>query len=69
MPNLTLSIPRELHSFVKEHREVNWSEIVRRSIEEYSKRIMAFEKAVKKKMKEEIDVEKLLKKATEKIGS
>jgi len=69
MPNLTISLPNELHRFVKDHREIKWSEIVRRSIEEYSKRILAFERTVGKKTRRELDVEveELLKKARKSI--
>ena len=32
MPNITLSIPEELHNFVKKHSEIKWSEIARRAM-------------------------------------
>jgi len=45
MPNITLSLPSELHKFVKKHNEINWSEIARRAIstdiEELDKKIKA----------------------------
>ena len=32
MPNLTLSIPEQLHTKMKKHSEIRWSEVVRKSI-------------------------------------
>ena len=35
MPNLTVSIPPEVHRKMKLHPEVKWSEVVRRAISSY----------------------------------
>ena len=35
----TVRIPRKLAERMKKHREINWSEVVRRSIEEYLDRL------------------------------
>lgn len=32
MPNITLSIPEELHNIVKKHSEIKWSEVARRAM-------------------------------------
>ena len=32
MPNITLAISAELHSKMKKHSEIRWSEVVRKSI-------------------------------------
>ena len=32
MPNITLSIPEELHNIVKKHAEIKWSEVARRAM-------------------------------------
>ena len=32
MPNITLSLPEKFYKFMKEHKEVIWTEIVRRSL-------------------------------------
>ncbi len=29
MPNITLSIPKEIHEIMKNHREIRWSEVAR----------------------------------------
>jgi len=39
MPNMTLSLPEDVYRIVKAHNEVRWSEIARRAIEEYAKKI------------------------------
>lgn len=35
MPNMTLAIPDKLHKFIKEHKEIRWTEVVRRSLWDY----------------------------------
>ena len=32
MPNITLAIPEDLHAKMKEHSEIRWSEVVRKTI-------------------------------------
>ena len=32
MPNITLAIPENLHTRMKEHSEIRWSEVVRKTI-------------------------------------
>ena len=34
MVNITLALPAELHSKMKEHTEIRWSEVVRKAISE-----------------------------------
>jgi len=33
MPNMTLAIPKELHKKMSKHKEIRWSEVVRKAIE------------------------------------
>jgi len=40
MVNITLTIPEEIHRLVKKHNEINWSEVVRRTI---NKEVMKLE--------------------------
>lgn len=35
MTNITLSIPNEIYARMKMHREIRWSEVVRRAITEF----------------------------------
>lgn len=39
MPNITLSIPEDVYKRMKKYREVKWSEVVRKAIVEYLKRL------------------------------
>ena len=39
MANMTLSIPAEIHSIVKKHSEIRWSEIARRAISEEARKL------------------------------
>ena len=39
MPNITLSIPEDVYRRMKKYREVKWSEVVRKAIVEYLKRL------------------------------
>lgn len=43
MPNITLSLPEDVYRIVKAHRETRWSEIARRAIETYAKRLELLE--------------------------
>lgn len=65
MPNITLSLPNELHKFVKEHSEINWSEIARRAISTQAKKIKLMEKLVENSEFTEEDIDDLDKKIKE----
>ncbi len=39
MTNITLSIPNEVYASMKTHKEIRWSEVVRRAIVEYMKKL------------------------------
>lgn len=39
MPNMTISIPDELHKRMKSHPEIRWGEIVRKAIAEYLEKL------------------------------
>ena len=62
MPNMTLALPSELHQFVKEHNEINWSEIARRAMQVQARKMQMMEKLVSKSTFTEEDVMKLDKK-------
>ena len=44
MPNMTFAIPDALHKFIKAHNEVNWSEVGRRCLWNYARKIERMEK-------------------------
>ncbi|MBI4918988.1 hypothetical protein HY837_03595 [archaeon] len=65
MANLTLTVPDDLRNEIKLHKEVNWSEIVRRAMSEHLKKLhiantIASKSKLTKKDVEELD--KLIKK-------
>ena len=62
MPNMTLSIPSDLHAMVKKHNEINWSEIARRAMAIQAKKLNLMDTLVKNSEFHEIDVEELDKK-------
>jgi hypothetical protein len=72
MPNLTVSLNDDLFHFVKQHNEIRWSEIVRRSIEEFRKKLEKLEKLEESEQLEVLDVllhdSKLTEKDAEEIG-
>ncbi|NPA62324.1 MAG: hypothetical protein GXN95_02085 [Methanococci archaeon] len=39
MPNITLSIPEEIYLKMKKHREIKWSEVARKAIIDYLRKI------------------------------
>lgn len=65
MPNITLSLPNELHKFIKKHNEINWSEIARRALSVQAKKIQLMEKLVENSNFTEKDIEELDKKIKE----
>ncbi|MDI6639729.1 MAG: hypothetical protein QMC77_08090 [Methanocellales archaeon] len=59
MANITLAIPEELHRIVKRHSEVKWSEIARRAMWDYARRLELMDKIVAKSKLTEEDVKEL----------
>jgi hypothetical protein len=39
MPNMTLSLPEDVYRIVKVHKEIRWSEVARKAIEDYAKKL------------------------------
>ncbi|MFH1212310.1 MAG: hypothetical protein V1659_05300 [Candidatus Woesearchaeota archaeon] len=62
MPNITLAIPEELHSRMKSHTEIRWSEVVRKSISEKIEELDIVEKIVGKSRLTEKDAAVIAKK-------
>ena len=46
MPNVTLSVPEKLFKIMREHKEIRWSEIVRRALWDYVYEMQRMEKIV-----------------------
>ena len=62
MPNITLSIPEELHIKMKKLNEVRWSEIARRAIEQRINDLEVMNKIASKSKFTKKDVEEISKK-------
>ncbi|OPX62204.1 MULTISPECIES: hypothetical protein [unclassified Methanoregula] len=56
MPNITLSLPEDVHRIVKAHSEVRWSEIARRAIEDYAKKLALLDAITKHSAVAEEDI-------------
>src|SRR3989344_4607688 len=48
MTNVTLAIPEDLHTKMKEHSEIRWSEVVRKTIAEKVEMLEAMDTLAKK---------------------
>ena len=59
MVNITLSIPIELHKFIKKHNEIKWSEIARRAMWDEAKKLEWMDKVLAKSKLTEKDAEKI----------
>jgi hypothetical protein len=62
MPSMTLSIPEELYQLIKEHNEIRWSEIARRAMWDYARKIELLDKLTENSKLTEEDVKELDKK-------
>lgn len=56
MPNMTMSIPTELHQVVKKHSEIKWSEIARKAMWEQARKLELMDAITKKSKLNEKDV-------------
>lgn len=62
MPNMTLSIPEELHRKMKNMSEVRWSEIARRAIEQRMNDLESLNKLASKSKITDRDIDEISKK-------
>lgn len=72
MPNMTLSIPEEIHKIIKKHNEIRWSEIARRAISKQARKLAIMDKiAFKSKltMKDIEEINEKVKKGLHKLYS
>jgi hypothetical protein len=59
MPNVTLSIPDDLHIRMKEHSEIRWSEVVRKSIAQKIEDLDIMDKLTRKSRMTQKDVDNI----------
>ena len=62
MPNITLSIPEDLHEKMKSHSEIRWSEVVRKTLSEKVELLEAMDKIAKKSKLTQKDVDEIAEK-------
>ncbi|MBN1389007.1 MAG: hypothetical protein JXA22_00010 [Candidatus Thermoplasmatota archaeon] len=67
MPNITLSLPDDIFSIMKEHGEIKWSEVARRAILEYAKKLALLDALTKDSELTEEDIMALDEKVKEGI--
>lgn len=72
MPNITLSVPEELHEKMKEHTEIRWSEVVRIALQKRIADLEIIEKLTSKSKLTKKDAkeisEKIDKEVSKKLG-
>ena len=68
MPNLTLSIPEELHEKMKRHSEIRWSEVVRKTISERIEDLELMDKLTKRSKLTQADVDKIAEKIDSEVA-
>ena len=68
MPNMTLSIPDELYKIIKKHKEIKWSEVARKAMWEYAKKLELLDELLKNSQITEEDVIELGKKIKKDIA-
>ncbi len=62
MVNMTLAIPEELHSMIRKHSEVRWSEVARKAMWEHARKLEIMDKLTQKSKLTEADAEEIGKK-------
>ncbi len=62
MTNITLAIPEELHTRMKQHSEIRWSEVVRKTISDKVETLDVLDRIAKKSKLSSKDVEEISKK-------
>ena len=59
MPNVTIRVPDDLKEEMDDHPEINWSEVARRSMREYLRKLRVAEEIVSESQLTEEDAEEL----------
>ena len=68
MVNVTLAVPEELHSIMKEHNEIKWSEVARRAMWEQAKKLELMDKILLKSKLTEAEAAEIGKKIKKEIA-
>ena len=68
MVNVTFAVPEELHEVMRRHPEIKWSEIARKAMWEYARKLELMERVASESRLSEKDVLELDKKVKAGIG-
>ncbi|WP_048053085.1 hypothetical protein [Pyrococcus horikoshii] len=68
MPNMTISVPDDLYEIMKKHREIKWSEIARRAMWEYARKLELLDKLLENSELTDDDVSELAEKIKREIA-
>ena len=67
MTNVTLAIPEDLHMRMKEHSEIRWSEVIRKTITEKIEVLVAMNIIAKKSKLTKNDIEEIAHKINKEV--
>jgi hypothetical protein len=59
MVNMTLAIPNDLHDIMKKHSEIKWSEVARKALWEYAKKLDMLDELVSESKLKKDDIDEL----------
>lgn len=59
MTNMTLAIPEDLHSIMRKHNEVKWSEVARQAMMSHARKLEWMDKVLSKSKLTEEDAERI----------
>jgi predicted CopG family antitoxin len=48
MPNVTISVSEELYKTIKKHKQIRWSEVARRAMQDYAKKLSILDNLLEK---------------------
>jgi len=66
--NVTFAVPEELHEIMRRHPEIKWSEIARKAVWEYARKLELMERIVSESKLSEKDVLELDEKVKAGVG-
>lgn len=69
MVSMTLSIPEDLHILIKKHSEIRWSEIARRALWDYARKLQLLDDIASKSVLTEEDVNEIHKELKKAVHS
>lgn len=67
MANITLAIPEELHQKMKNHSEIRWSEVVRKTLSEKVETLDMLDKITRKSKLTKKDVDEIARKVNKEV--